>query len=65
LSKRNAGIDLQTVTARERLERELGKLGEEIKPSFNLVDQVQWIRFAQTLVTTALPNPNNKIVLVP
>ncbi len=36
LFKRNAGIDLQTVAAHERLERELKELGVEIKPSYNL-----------------------------
>jgi len=33
---RNAKINLNTVIAHEKLERELGKLGVTIKPSFNL-----------------------------
>ena len=36
LFKRNAGIDLKTVTAHQELEQDLRKLGVEIKPSFNL-----------------------------
>ena len=34
--KRNKGIDTETVAAHEKLERELRKLGVEIKPSFKL-----------------------------
>ena len=34
--KRNPGINRGTVTAHEKLERELKKLGVEIKPSYNL-----------------------------
>lgn len=33
---RNAKINVDTVTAHEKLERELRKLGVTIKPSFNL-----------------------------
>ena len=33
---RNPKINIDTVTAHEKLERELGKLGVEIKPSFTL-----------------------------
>lgn len=33
---RNAKINVDTVTAHEKLERELRKLGVIIKPSFNL-----------------------------
>jgi len=34
--KRNNNINTETVAAHEKLERELRKLGVEIKPSFNL-----------------------------
>lgn len=34
--KRNKNINTATVAAHEKLERELQKLGVEIKPSFNL-----------------------------
>jgi hypothetical protein len=34
--KRNKRINTDTVAAHEKLERELEKLGIEIKPSFNL-----------------------------
>ena len=34
--KRNKKINTETVAAHEKLERELQKLGIEIKPSFNL-----------------------------
>ena len=34
--KRNKNINTETVAAHEKLERELLKLGVEIKPSFNL-----------------------------
>lgn len=34
--KRNKKINTDTVTAHEKLEKELEKLGIEIKPSFNL-----------------------------
>ncbi len=34
--KRNKKINTETVAAHEKLERELQKLGVEIKPSFNL-----------------------------
>lgn len=34
--KRNKKINTETVAAHEKLERELRKLGVEIKPSFNL-----------------------------
>ena len=34
--KRNKKINTETVAAHEKLERELRKLGIEIKPSFNL-----------------------------
>ena len=34
--KRNKNINTETVAAHEKLERELQKLGIEIKPSFNL-----------------------------
>ena len=34
--KRNKKINIETVAAHEKLERELKKLGIEIKPSFNL-----------------------------
>ena len=34
--KRNKNINTETVAAHEKLERELQKLGVEIKPSFNL-----------------------------
>ena len=34
--KRNPKINIGTVAAHEKLERELGKLGVEIKPSYNL-----------------------------
>ncbi len=33
---RNAKINVDTVAAHEKLERDLRKLGVEIKPSFNL-----------------------------
>ena len=34
--KRNKRINTETVAAHEKLERELQKLGIEIKPSFNI-----------------------------
>ena len=34
--KRNTKINARIVTAHEKLERKLGKLGVEIKPSFNI-----------------------------
>ena len=34
--KRNKDINTETVAAHEKLERELQKLGVEIRPSFNL-----------------------------
>ena len=34
--KRNKNINTETVAAHEKLERELQKLGVEIKPSFNI-----------------------------
>ena len=34
--KRNKKINTETVAAHEKLERDLQKLGVEIKPSFNL-----------------------------
>ena len=34
--RRNSKIDVDVVAAHERLERELRKLGVEIKPSYNL-----------------------------
>ena len=34
--ERNTKINVETVAAHERLERELKKLGVEIKPSFNI-----------------------------
>lgn len=34
--KRNKGINTETVAAHEKLERELQKLGVEIRPRFNI-----------------------------
>ena len=34
--RRNPGIDLSVVVAHERLERDLKKIGVEIKPSYNI-----------------------------
>ena len=34
--RRNPGIDVSVVEAHERLERDLEKIGVEIKPSYNI-----------------------------
>lgn len=34
--RRNPGIDISVVVAHERLERDLKKIGVEIKPSYNI-----------------------------
>jgi len=42
--KQNKNINTETVAAHEKLERELQKLGVEIKPSFNLDPPLGWSR---------------------
>ena len=40
----NKYINKETITAHEKLERELRKLGVEIKPTFNLEPPLGWNR---------------------
>ena len=40
----NKNINAETVSAHEKLERELRKLGVEIKPTFNIEPPLGWNR---------------------
>ena len=51
--RKNKNIDKSVVSAYERLEQELSKLGVEIKPTFNIEPPLGWNR-------TGCCNPNNQ-----